>query len=226
MNTQRPSTALGKHTCPQCSRSFLSAPYLTQHISHTHSQSSVPLRSTPLEQGKSGEELFVCGVCETKWKRADGLWDHIRIAHLQLPSNLRHCPICAQLVSQKELKTHLEQLHPEIYCQLCHAVFQGFTTYNAHFNFTHNKDVHVSPVTAKCGICLKDFPTGAYLMYHILARHQGLTGRTVCQYCGEVLRFIEERAHRKALHYVVPCLHCGKLCKAKRLSQHLNFMHS
>ena len=220
-----PSTGQSKHTCSQCCRSFSTAKRLSRHIARIHSAQSACANET--EEGSSQKEQLLCGLCEAKPVSATALWAHIKTHHLQLPTNTQYCPVCAQLITNADFNEHQAQQHPSVYCNFCAAVFPSFFPYRAHFNFTHcrvNSQVETAKVV--CGVCEKAFPTGKYLMYHIYSRHLGLTRRTVCQYCGEIVVYKEEREHVRAKHSVTPCRKCGKQCKSQHLSQHMTREHS
>lgn len=215
MNAQIPSTAPSKPTCSQCCRSFPSVKHLTRHIARTHNET---------EEGRS---QLLCGICEAKPNSPSKLWTHIKTRHLQLPTNTQYCPVCAQLITNADFNAHQAQQHPSVYCNFCDAVFPSFFPYRSHFNFIHCKgNSQVEAAKVICGMCEKAFPTGNYLMYHIYSRHLGLTRRTVCQYCGEIVVYKEEREHARAKHSVIPCRKCGKQCKSQTLSQHMTREHS
>jgi len=170
MSTQ---TLSARYPCSQCGLSFHSIKNWKIHNTQNHQRAltqSIPSARRDRELAKG---RLICGVCETALGRPDSLWDHIKTQHMKVPASLQYCPICALLVPDSGIQTHISRLHPSVDCYFCGLVFPTFRIYCMHFNAAHRKPACslVAAVRAVCGLCERDFLTGDELMKHIFAGH-------------------------------------------------------
>ncbi|CAG2056073.1 unnamed protein product [Timema podura] len=144
--TDQYSTSL--FLCEKCNQTFKSEPDLQQHVlSHLYMftcqvcQEKFPNATKLTEHIKetSHKHLFKCVVCTETFPTTVLARDHEERAH-----NMTTCPICKELLTKEERKTHSHVFHPTIKCDLCPLMFSTDTGLKIHKQKAHSsKFTHI-----------------------------------------------------------------------------------
>ena len=231
------------YTCPQCSKQFLYASQLRQHMRFhlKHRPFQCPVcRKTFVQLSNltehfrvhSDERPFACELCERRFRQSSNLNYHVRTAHGQtdtaLPSAAKPslpksfpCKHCGRSFAHACQLTNHVRSHTKdrpFQCRYCEKRFSHCS------NLSEHERIHTGERPYVCATCSRSFAQSGQLKVHVKAHHPNANDGTllvVCSVCG--LRVNGLRALRSHLkqHNSADSKQSAKSQSAKRSSTKL-----
>jgi len=131
------------------------------------------------------------------------------------------CPICDNVVPEKDISNHVQQQHQKYYCNRCktvHSTLKGFKDHcKKHKDnsfqctvcsqtFSYNSDLkrhirkHSQEKNFICEECGKGYKHKSDLIFHIESKHRVSEATFLCEICGKAFKSVRNVKQHKKTH--------------------------
>ena len=141
------------HKCTQCIFGSGQQTKVLQHMKNVHNskelyikghmcryQSASKLYLEEHIQVEHSKSVQICDICDFKSKRKHIIRKHVLIVHQGVELKCRLCPFIH--TSLDAISSHGNLFHSQKLCKMCHKIFKGVISLNAHKVKDHELKIH------------------------------------------------------------------------------------